>query len=167
MTYDKDEYPPLLGAGFHPMSVEALQRLCVEDFPGSTARGDIMAGLLAIYERARALHLPGNMWIDGSFLTQKTDPDDVDIVFWFPQDYYDGGNPDQAEFINWLTSNDEDPKQSFRCDTYAEPIVRMGDREYALHLDAMEYWRDDILGFAPNSGEPKGIAVISLDVLEP
>lgn len=149
------------------MSVEALERLCVDDFKESLIRGEIMAGLCAIYERAREVQLPGNMWIDGSFLTQKMEPNDVDIVFWFPEDYYDNGNEKQLEFIKWLTSNDQDPKIIFRCDTYAEPIVRRGDRHYALHVDTMEYWRDKLFGFAAVSGEPKGIAILSLDVLEP
>ncbi len=148
------------------MPVEELERLCVDGFEGSATRRDIMAGLVAIYERARQVGLPGSIWVDGSFLTEKSDPNDVDVVFWFPQVYYEDGTEQQQEYIRWLTSNEEDPKASFRCDTYAEPIVREDEPEYDLHVSTMEYWRDAVLGFAANSGKPKGIAVLSLDELE-
>ena len=163
MAYSKPEYPPLLSAGLHAKSLEDLKKLCVDPFPDSPTREDIMAGLEAIYERARALGMPGDMWINGSFLTKKTDPNDVDILFLFPQAYHDDGTSEQKEFVSWLTSNESDPKHSFRCDTYAEPIINEDDSDYPLHIETMEHYRDKVFGFAVNSGEPKGIAVVALD----
>jgi hypothetical protein len=47
---DKQEFPPLLAAGFHRMDVAALRRLCVDRFPDSFTRDGIMTRLERIIE---------------------------------------------------------------------------------------------------------------------
>jgi hypothetical protein len=76
----KQEYPPLLGKGFHQLTIDTLRDLCVTDFPESTVRADIMAGFEAIYERALAVNIEGELWINGSFTTNKIDPEDIDLI---------------------------------------------------------------------------------------
>jgi hypothetical protein len=40
-----------------------------------------MAGLESIPLRLIGLSITGELWVDGSFLMKKDEPDDVDVVF--------------------------------------------------------------------------------------
>jgi hypothetical protein len=60
------------------------------------------------------------VWIDGSFLTAKTNPDDLDFVVIMPSDIYDSGTPEQRIFVDWLIDKADDPKKSFRCHSHVE-----------------------------------------------
>jgi hypothetical protein len=91
----KQEYPPLLAQGFHFLSAEGLRELCVSGFPDSKVRADIMAGFEAIRERALSLQIRGEAWIDGSFLTKKRDPRDIDFILLIDNNYYDSGTTEQ------------------------------------------------------------------------
>ncbi len=76
----KDDFPPLLPEGFHPMSLADLRLLCVNRFSSSITRPSIMDGLeKVVYELNKSgLHL--EVWVDGSFTTEKLNPDDSDIA---------------------------------------------------------------------------------------
>ncbi len=75
-----DEYPPLLQLGFHPMDLAGLGALCVARFPDSLTRPTIMEGFRQVIERLNQSGLPMVMWVNGSFLTEKLNPSDVDMV---------------------------------------------------------------------------------------
>jgi len=68
------------------MSIGNLQSLCVDGFPFTRTREDIMGALMSILSRLDDLGIHAEVWIDGSFLTKKDDPNDVDYVVvlnWF------------------------------------------------------------------------------------
>lgn len=72
-----------------------------------------MAGFEAVFERALAVGIEGETWIDGSFLTKKIDPGDIDFIFLMDARFYESGTEEQYDFIEWLIDNVDDPKQSF------------------------------------------------------
>lgn len=76
----KVEFPPLLSAGFHEMLLPALRQLCVDGFPLSTTRAGLMGGIEAICASLSTALIPASVWINGSFMTQKIDPNDVDLA---------------------------------------------------------------------------------------
>jgi hypothetical protein len=104
----KEEFPPLLPQGFHSLTLQQLRNLCVDDFPDSKERAQILAGLEAVLERAWAVGIRCTVWLDGSFVTKKIDPDDVDFILLIDAVYYDHGTPKQADFIDWLINNERD-----------------------------------------------------------
>lgn len=77
---DKEEFPPLLEPGFHVTTLADLRSGCVTAFPLSKSRAQIMDGLEKFVDMLRSEGIVGDLWIDGSFMTQKLDPEDVDIV---------------------------------------------------------------------------------------
>jgi hypothetical protein len=81
----KPEFPPLLAAGFYTRTMEELRKMCVEPYPSSQRRPEIMAGLESIHLRLIGLSITGELWVDGSFLTKKEEPDDVDVVLFAPR----------------------------------------------------------------------------------
>ncbi|MBZ5601829.1 MAG: hypothetical protein LAO79_05935 [Acidobacteriia bacterium] len=92
----KQEFPPLLPQGFHSRSLEEVRELCVTNFKESTVRAEIMAGLEAIYEQAQSLGIDGEIWLDGSFLTEKINPEDADFILVVDHQYRDSA-------LNYLT----------------------------------------------------------------
>ena len=74
-------------AGLHEMAVPDMRTMCVANFPLSGTRAMIMEGLIAILKRLRTAGMgDADVWVNGSFLTKKIDPNDVDLLFaWMPQ----------------------------------------------------------------------------------
>ena len=155
---DKEEYPPLLAAGFHLMTLADLRKLCVDRFPTSTRRRDIMGGLEKVLLKIHATELKAEVWIDGSFLTEKLEPDDSDLVVRVSGWDCALANTVQEDIMNWL--NDEDLKPDYYCDSYCfveyentHPLAGVGEWCRAYWIRQFGFSRKD---------EMKGMAVIKL-----
>jgi len=111
----KPEFPPLLAPGFHEVTASGLRQLCVTPFPSSLTRATIMDGLESVLARLTEVGLQGELWADGSFLTEKLSPDDVDALLCIKGDVYHDRTGPQHEVISWVQGNLYD---SLRCDTY-------------------------------------------------
>lgn len=161
----KEEFPPLLPEGFHPLSIEDVTKLCVDPYPYSAVRGDIMAGLCAIVERIKHLKLECEIWLDGSFFTQKQDPEDVDFVIFAPMAMLATENPELDEFIDWMNNNEDEPKKLLNCHT--QIIFEGAEHGYANDLiaDTRNHYQR-LFGFSVTTKEPKGIAVLNLNLVE-
>src|SRR5438445_1558865 len=113
----KADFPTLLPAGRHWMGLDEVQALCVDHFPLSKTRNMIMLGLFSVVERLRDAGIEGELWIDGSFVTEKIDPEDCDIVLRIPGLFYDACSPEQQGVVEWAT--DKALKATHHCDGYA------------------------------------------------
>lgn len=61
--------------------LESIQRIFVEGMPLSTTRKIIFESFMAYNEDLRNIISTGfTQWIDGSFVTQKRNPNDIDLV---------------------------------------------------------------------------------------
>lgn len=157
MISDKPEYPPILEPGLHSVTVDDLEVLCVGSFPVSKTRQHIFTGLQSVIHELGKCRLQCDMWVDGSFLTAKIDPEDVDFVLCVPHEVYDGGSAEQRGVVDWVQGN---LKDSLFCDSYvfftypeAHPLYWQGH-----YMEA--YWTKQF-GFA-RSNHFKGIAVIKV-----
>src|SRR5688572_26578012 len=94
MATDKDEFPPLLPEGFHSKALADIRTLCVDNpqFARSSTRERIMGRLDAAVKRLADAGIVGELWIDGSFLTQKINPEDVDLSLKVDGDFYDNAS---------------------------------------------------------------------------
>jgi hypothetical protein len=154
----KEEFPPLLPAGFHVMDMKELRRICVAQFPHSLTRPKVMDGLEQVVERLNRSGLPMEAWIDGSFLTQKLNPEDSDIVANVAGAVYDGASSTQKLVIQWLSQ--AELRKDFLCDNYC--FIEY-DRTHSLSGVSewtRAYW---VRQFGFSRGvEMKGMAVIKL-----
>jgi hypothetical protein len=118
-----------------------------------------MDGLVTLVDRLRGAAISGDLWVNGSFLSEKIDPADVDLVLRCPDSLYNAGTPDQRAAIDWLIANQ---KATLRCDSYVffeypshHPLHEEGEWWYA-------YWHVKF-GFTRQPDEdPKGIVVVAL-----
>jgi len=91
--------PPLLPAGEHDVGIEQIKDLCVKRFPLSQTRKEIMKGLNTIINDLRRLVIPCHLIIDGSFLTEEINPDDVDLALVVEPEFYETCSREQRAFL--------------------------------------------------------------------
>jgi hypothetical protein len=157
----KDDFPPLLPLGFHPHDIAALRRRCVTAFPLSITRAQVMTGLEAVLGHLNGMGFKLEAWVDGSFMTQKMNPDDSDVAVRIRGEEYDAASPVQrATFANFVNI---DHKPTYRCDIYAFPEYNQGHKLYDHGQWRRAYWLNKF-GFN-RSEDPKGLAVVTIPYL--
>lgn len=75
----KVEHAPLLPPGRHVLPLGRLHALCVAPFSGSATRAGLFAALEQLSQRLQRADIRCEIWLDGSFITQKVNPADVDL----------------------------------------------------------------------------------------
>ncbi|SRR5258708_6242018 len=157
------DYPPLLPNGLHPKTLTELHQVCVAEFPLSQSRASKFAGLRRIVERLAAEGIQGDLWIDGSFLTQKIEPGDIDIALRLEPAFLTQVSTAQTRLLKWFGSGDAtiraEIRRDFSCDSYAFCDIPSGQPGYPGH-DMRQYWLNQF--GVDRSGAPKGIAVLSI-----
>lgn len=149
------DYPPLLPFGLHRGTAADVRDLCVDRFPRSTTRGIIMDKLEEILHALGTAKLSGEFWIDGSFLTEKIEAKDVDVVFHgsVGPGKVDPSNVDHVRAMHWLNGN---LKSSHLCDSYI-CLLHPGDPNGPARR---QYWQRT---FGYSRGKfCKGIMVLTL-----
>jgi len=77
-------FPPLLPPGFHALDDESLKQLCVDAFPNSERRGMLYCNYIQLMTNIRSINSQFKcfveVWVDGSFTTEKPEPDDIDML---------------------------------------------------------------------------------------
>jgi hypothetical protein len=151
------DFPSLFPLGFHPLSLEEVARVCVDLFPLSGTRATLMHGLEQFVQHLVAAGVVCDVWIDGSFLTEKIDPADVDVIVRCDHTIYDAGTTEQRDALDWVIENQ---KVTLRCDSYALFNYTAG---HPLHTEGEWWYSYWLVKWGFNRVEdPKGIAVISL-----
>lgn len=140
------------------MTLDDVQKHCVDAFPGSPTRAAIMVGLRLIVARLIENRIECELWIDGSFLTGKINADDADLVLRARGEFYDDGTIEQRAVIDWVGDN---LKESLRCDSYVFYEYDTNHENYWIGEYDYCYWMKQ-WGFT-RQDERKGIAVITLD----
>jgi hypothetical protein len=158
MHRDPTEHLPLLPAGFHEMTMADLRALCVaaKRFENSVSRVPIMTSLERRIESLVGHGIPGEVWVNGSFLTEKIDPEDVDITVRLDGTFYDQATVQQRNALRRIMET----TGSERIDGYLQLEWPVGHPYYALGVENYEYWRKQ-WGIS-RQGFAKGIAVLKL-----
>lgn len=117
-----------------------------------------MLGLEKVIGDLRTAGIVGELWIDGSFLTQKIDPDDVDVTLRLMSDAYGKMTVEQKSAISSFV--DESTKRNFRCHSFVYVEYPPGHPLYWEGEWRKSYWIRQ-WGFS-RANEMKGIALVSL-----
>lgn len=116
-----------------------------------------MDGLTGLIQRLNEASVIGEIWLNGSFLTEKPDPNDVDVLLHVSSAEYDSDASKRAA-IDW--ASDENRLHSHSCDAYKWIEYTEGHPLHASSEDDRLYW-SHWYGTS-RSGLPKGVAVIKL-----
>jgi hypothetical protein len=153
----KLEFPPLLPVGFHQMKVKDVRTLCVDAFPLSKTRNEIMTYLEAVIDALSIEKIIADIWVDGSFLTCKVDPKDSDILLHIQGDFYDNAQPTQRRVIDWVNAN---LKVTHLCDSYVYYEYPQGHQWHWTGEWMKAYWIKQF-GFS-RKDQFKGMALIKV-----
>lgn len=80
----KPDFKHLLPAGIHKASLSDLHRIAVAPFPNDSKREQLYATFSQWIQNLQALQVTAILWVDGSFLTEKPSPGDIDCIMWNP-----------------------------------------------------------------------------------
>jgi hypothetical protein len=133
---NKLEFPPLLAPGVHEMRLADLRKLCVDQFRLSTSRDALMRGIEAICSSLSTTLIPSHVWIDGSFLTQKIDPADVDLAVRIHFATLPNPGPEQRALIDRIQR-----KQFAGCDSYVFFEYPVGHPHHGVGDMMRAYWQ--------------------------
>lgn len=116
-----------------------------------------MQGLETVIFALIAGRIVGELWIDGSFVTEKIDPEDVDLLLRVPAEIYDA-DPARRAVIDWASR--EELLQTHFCDSYKWVEYNYGHPLFRSSEADRRYWTN-WYGKSP-LGVEKGIVVIHL-----
>ena len=139
------------------MTLIEVRQLCVDNFPSSKTRESIMNGLESVVQKLVEARICGDLWVDGSFVTGKINPNDVDVLLHIKPDFYDTVAHDQKQIIQWVNT---DLKGDYLCDSYVMYEYPKGDPQESDYEWLRAYW---IKQYGWSRGEEmKGIVLVSL-----
>lgn len=142
------------------MTLQGVRDLCVETFPLSTSRQGIMDGLTTIIDRLNFEQIVAEVWLDGSFLTQKIDPVDVDFIVRVEAEFYDKSKGSQREVLDWI--DNEFLKDSHKCDCYLLTEWPANHALFALGQSERNRWLDLFGRSRAPLRQEKGLILLTL-----
>jgi hypothetical protein len=125
----------LLPKGVHDATPDEVRMRLVDAFPGSTSRPGIFSGWSAYSASLRALIDVQSEFLDGSFVTSRQEPDDVDMSLWIRALDLDALNPIEEANLNRMLAM----QRSFQCDVYLVPEC-VQNHPLRPHFDQQRDW---------------------------
>ncbi|WP_310601463.1 DUF6932 family protein [Desulfobulbus sp.] len=141
---------PLFPPGIIDTTIEHIEEMCVANFPGNKMRAYIFQRFLGYIEALRGVNAMFHVWVDGSFVTTKQEPGDIDLFIWFNADAIDSLADKDKRVLHTLLRDRPFVKAQYSVDIY-----------YGVHGDvnARMYWRG-CYGYTRETEQPKGIPQI-------
>jgi len=127
-------------------------------FKYAKARGKLFDGLLRALTHAAQSGVPFEAWVDGSFLTQKLNPKDADVVLRIQYTDWDRASKQQRGMIEWIGS--VECKLECYCKGYYFLDCEGSHPRAAIAEADRKMWVDDF-AYATYTKEPKGVAVLA------
>ncbi|MDG9928286.1 MULTISPECIES: hypothetical protein [unclassified Pseudomonas] len=153
MEQPKIDFPPLLAdEGLHPHSLETLRVLTVDAFPESARRQPLYNALTVYLELLQSAGLKAFIWVDGSFMCTKLDPDDIDLVVVYDAQCVDELSESSIELLNGLL-NTHQVKTRFGLHVFS---AASNDNE------ALQFWSAQF-GTQRDEVTPKGLAELRIN----
>jgi Family of unknown function (DUF6932) len=118
-----------------------------------------MQNLETLIDGLRLIGVHGKVWIDGSFLTEKIDPNDVDILLDLDDEAFTRLSPQQRADVDWLEKNEE-VRTDYDCDSHVLVAWPSGHPSHA-HGEWLRAFYLRLFGW-DEFYEMKGIAVVVL-----
>lgn len=151
----KIDYPPLLQNGFQEIGLWQLDQYFLEPFSNKDTerRLRLINRFKLFLEELIKLGIPLEVWIDGSFTTQKVDPDDIDVVVWAKETDTDTLSTDQGILFEKLLINRDYVRVRYDIDVY------LGDASSQSEYDK---WLNEF-GKDQSKLNPKGIFKLKIN----
>lgn len=118
----------------------------------------MMSKLEEIIAMLEGTGMQGNLWVDGSFVTDKLDPRDVDVLLHVEDGRgFDARNKVHVDAVSWIASN---LKHSHFCDSYVSAVPPPSHPLHSYLSHRLQYWQRQF-GFS-RGNIAKGIVVVPI-----
>ena len=147
--------------GLHRYSLEKFKKEFIDSFPASQSRKCIFDEFIILLQKLTVNYQPTEIWLDGSYVTNKLNPNDLDLLV----------------FLNvedWIKFNEDNCIEKLRdnhlLDAYVaisstnENLEKVSQDDSNVIINQRNYWRGQC-GYDRNDN-PKGIIVIENDMIE-
>lgn len=151
----KSDYPALLAPGVHALTISELHAIAVAPFPSDSQRQSLFAKLTKWANALQAVGLSGTMWLDGSFLTEKMAPGDIDCVLWSPKWLASHSVTSAVQSNVQYLLDQSTAKAIYDLDLYIE----LPSDDQVVHREA--YWKG-FFGYCHDRVTAKGFAEVKL-----
>ncbi|MBO9471795.1 hypothetical protein J7355_17015 [Endozoicomonas sp. G2_2] len=143
------EYEPLLDAGVHPMAAADMKPILVDSFTDRKGRRAYLVSRLHAFleDLVQLIGTTFKVWVDGSLLSSKPEPADVDLVVIVEGSHLNALSVQEKSALREIfVTERQHVKQRYSCDVY----LMLAD-----NADQEQYWRE-LFGH-DREGRPKGI----------
>lgn len=143
-----------LDAGLHMSSMQELKEVFVKQFTTSQTREEIYNNFLEWKTELEKKYRIYEIWVDGSFATNKINPNDIDIVVFA---YLENN---QELFHQWNSIRNKDKIDAYLTIAVCEENKKiLTPKLFYEMVNQRNYWRGQF-GFDRND-LPKGIIVLN------
>ena len=101
-----------LNPGIHNYNIEEFENQFIVDFPGSESRAAIYENFKRWLQILVKVLPPAYIWLDGSYLTKKLNPNDIDLIVFYDPDNI---SEDQSLLLQQLINK---TSRDYNCDAY-------------------------------------------------
>ena len=152
----KYDHPPLMAPGRHYTTLEEIWEICVARFNEAGVRRNHYYRLEQLAQDLLIANIPCDIWIDGSILTEKMEPSDLDVTVIIDQDVNENLTDDQRQLVDRINS----PEYADKVDSFVFVRLRRDDPDYGIEgIDSAFDWGEQY--GRENGGEwLKGFAVL-------
>ena len=147
----------VLPEGVHPCDETAFKSRFVTGFPQSTKRKGICTGFFQFRADSTAHGFSATQWIDGSFVEENQDPNDVDVVTFVDFDWLISASSDAQEFAKDVLDGRNATKAKYSTHAFSFPACPQDHAYYPYFERARRYWRE-WLGRTYDKSHPAGKA---------
>lgn len=123
------EFEPLLAPGIHDFTKDTLENHFVTPFTIQEKRKELVERFGFLLEKVEDLGIAFEIWIDGSFVTKKEEPNDIDIAFFFDPIQANALPDDKKTLFSEIADNSLS-KYRYNCDVYFLPNNMPNWRSY-------------------------------------
>lgn len=113
----------------------------MDAFPLSTTRAAIFEGFSRLIRRLTEARIVCDLVVDGSFLTEEIEPEDIDLAVVVTPVFYENCSSGQRSVLDWIR-DDFTIRQTHLCDCYLCVEFGPADPQYFEGIQNRAYWVD-------------------------
>ncbi len=144
----------------HLVDVDRLYHTGVHRFPLSKRRPLIFKGFMEIVCKLVEHAIRGDLIINGSFLTQEIEPNDIDFALCVSDDFYLTSSIKQRSYMDWI-GEEKSIKHTYLCDCYLCVECDVGSWMYFDGIQTRQYWVN-LYRYSKVVNRERGLAIIRL-----
>lgn len=155
-------FPPgqdRLPQGRHKATKDEIEQVLVNGFQNSTTRRRLFDQALELLDAIRQIVPVSALWIDGSFVTTKEDPGDIDLVTHLDGEALDVLKPVDQMLLGGLVGGHWSRDRS-GCDSFAVSVYPTGHSARNAYEATMSWW-DSFFG-KDRAGNVKGYVELEI-----